>query len=51
VFDGLAVILERLNALAGNGVPGSNTNPDAMDRRSIAEFLEALIISQVWIFE
>ncbi|KAJ5258955.1 hypothetical protein N7524_010511 [Penicillium chrysogenum] len=36
----------QLNALAGNGVPGSNTNPDAMDRRSIAEFLEALIISQ-----
>ncbi|KAJ5867330.1 hypothetical protein N7534_001883 [Penicillium rubens] len=34
----------QLNALAGNGVPGSN--PDAMDRRSIAEFLEALIISQ-----
>ncbi|CAI7565301.1 unnamed protein product [Penicillium glandicola] len=36
----------QLNALAGNDMPGSNTNPDAMDRRSIAEFLEALIVSQ-----
>lgn len=36
----------QLNALARNNVPGSNTNPDTMDRRSIAEFLEALILSQ-----
>ncbi|KAJ5963634.1 uncharacterized protein N7479_003510 [Penicillium vulpinum] len=38
--------IPRLHAPAGNDVPGSNTNPDAMDRRSIAEFLEALILSQ-----
>ncbi|CRL18685.1 DNA-directed DNA polymerase, family B, conserved site [Penicillium camemberti] len=36
----------QLDALARNNVPGSNTNPDTMDRRSIAEFLEALILSQ-----
>ncbi|KAK4867549.1 hypothetical protein LT330_001059 [Penicillium expansum] len=36
----------QLNALAGNNVSPSNPNPDAMDRRSIAEFLEALILSQ-----
>ncbi|KAF4766535.1 hypothetical protein N7455_005560 [Penicillium solitum] len=36
----------QLNALARNNVSGSNTNPDTMDRRSIAEFLEALILSQ-----
>ncbi|KAJ5171536.1 uncharacterized protein N7500_004319 [Penicillium coprophilum] len=36
----------QLNALAGRNVSGPNANPDAMDRRSIAEFLEALILSQ-----
>ncbi|KAJ5373306.1 hypothetical protein N7517_005312 [Penicillium concentricum] len=36
----------QLNALAGRNASGSNANPDAMDRRSIAEFLEALILSQ-----
>jgi hypothetical protein len=38
--------LAQLNALAGNDSTGSNRIPDAMDRRSIAEFLEALILSQ-----
>lgn len=41
-----AANLAHLNALAGNNLSGSNTNPDTMDRRSIAEFLEALILSQ-----
>ncbi|KAI2716758.1 hypothetical protein CBS147354_6753 [Penicillium roqueforti] len=36
----------QLNGLARNDMSGSNTTPDAMDRRSIAEFLEALILSQ-----
>lgn len=36
----------QLNAPARNDVSRPNTNPDAMDRRSIAEFLEALILSQ-----
>ncbi|KAJ5194014.1 hypothetical protein N7491_001348 [Penicillium cf. griseofulvum] len=36
----------QLNALAGRDVPGSNSNLHAMDRQSIAEFLEALILSQ-----
>ncbi|KXG52593.1 uncharacterized protein PGRI_088770 [Penicillium griseofulvum] len=36
----------QLSALAGRDVPGSNSNLNAMDRRSIAEFLEALILSQ-----
>ncbi|KAJ5747695.1 uncharacterized protein N7511_009391 [Penicillium nucicola] len=38
--------LANLNALAGNDAPGLNRHADAMDRRSIAEFLEALILSQ-----
>ena len=38
--------LANLNALAGNDVPGLNRHADAMDRRSIAEFLEALILSR-----
>ncbi|KAJ5790580.1 uncharacterized protein N7518_007591 [Penicillium psychrosexuale] len=38
--------LAQLNGLARNDMSGSNTTPDAMDRRSIAEFLEALILSQ-----
>ncbi|KAJ5320259.1 hypothetical protein N7508_000542 [Penicillium antarcticum] len=38
--------LANLNALAGNDIPGLNRHADAMDRRSIAEFLEALILSQ-----
>ncbi|KAJ6064082.1 hypothetical protein N7499_012762 [Penicillium canescens] len=38
--------LANLNALAGNDVPGLDRHADAMDRRSIAEFLEALILSQ-----
>jgi hypothetical protein len=41
-----ASTLARLNALTGNNVSGSNETPDATDRRSIAEFLEALILSQ-----
>ncbi|KAJ5787169.1 hypothetical protein N7457_002159 [Penicillium paradoxum] len=41
-----AANLAQLNALAGNNLSGTNTTPDAMDRRSIAEFLEALILSQ-----
>ncbi|KAJ5811168.1 hypothetical protein N7447_010684 [Penicillium robsamsonii] len=36
----------QLNALSGRNISGSNANPEAMDRRSIAEFLEALILSQ-----
>jgi hypothetical protein len=38
--------LANLNALAGNDAAGLNRHADAMDRRSIAEFLEALILSQ-----
>jgi len=38
--------IAQLNALAGSDPSGSHRIPDAMDRRSIAEFLEALILSQ-----
>ncbi|KAJ5542500.1 hypothetical protein N7535_004922 [Penicillium sp. DV-2018c] len=41
-----ASTLARLNALTGNNASGSNAAPDATDRRSIAEFLDALISSQ-----
>jgi hypothetical protein len=35
-----------INVLTGNDAPSSNRAPDTTDRRSIAEFLEALILSQ-----